>query len=81
MAAQTANAVVAFCTDESGATTVAWVTLTAAGLAVLLSAFSLVSGGTENLTRDTAQQVANFDVANGFITPAPVTSSTDIVAR
>ncbi|PWK60223.1 hypothetical protein [Roseicyclus mahoneyensis] len=69
-----------FLTAEDGGMSVEWVTIAAACMALLLGTFAIVSGGTENLATDTAQLTANMDVANGFITPVPITASTDITA-
>ena len=51
-----------FIADETGAVTVDWVVLTAAIVGLGLATMSVVSGGVENLSNDTARQLALMEV-------------------
>lgn len=51
-----------FITEETGAVTVDWVVLTAALVGLGLATMSVVSGGVENVSGDTARQLALLDV-------------------
>jgi Flp pilus assembly pilin Flp len=54
----------AFIYDESGAAAVDWVFISAGIVAALLAAFSVVSGGANNITSDMGQQLANIEVGS-----------------
>ena len=50
-----------FVYDESGAVTVDWVVLTAAIVGLGLAVLAVTSGGVENLSEDTATELASID--------------------
>lgn len=59
---------VRFLRDESGAVTVDWVVLTAAIVGLGLAVMAVVSGGVENLSNDTARQLALIEVGQSPFT-------------
>ena len=63
-----------FITAEDGAVTVDWVVLTAALVGLGLATMAVVSGGVENLSGDTASELAAVDVgASPFGSSGPST--------
>lgn len=50
-----------FLSSESGAVTVDWVVLTAAIVGLALAVMAVVSGGVENLSGDTAEELASIE--------------------
>lgn len=56
----------AFLKSENGAVTVDWVVLTAAIVGLGLAVLAVVSGGVEDLSRDTSTQLASQDVSAPF---------------
>ena len=50
-----------FVNDETGAVTVDWVVLTAALVGLGLAVMAVTSGGVENLSNDTAMELASID--------------------
>lgn len=60
-----------FRADESGAVTVDWVVLTAALVGLGLAVMAVVSGGVENLSEETAEDLAAVEVGEwAFGTPS-----------
>ena len=60
-----------FFEEETGAVTVDWVVLTAALVGLGLATMSVVSGGAENLSNDTARQLALMEVSQNPFTLLP----------
>lgn len=56
----------AFVQDETAAVTVDWVVLTSALVGLGLAATAVVSGGVENLSNDTAQELADTSIRTRF---------------
>lgn len=56
----------AFLKDQSGAVTVDWVVLTSAIVGLGMATTAVVSGGVENLSTDTAQDLADVEIATNF---------------
>lgn len=60
-----------FLHDETGAVTVDWVVLTAAIVGLGLAVMAVVSGGVENLSNETAVELASIDVGASPFTGIP----------
>lgn len=56
-----------FFTDESGAVTVDWVVLTAAIVGLGIASIGVVSGGIEDLSTDSSDQMAEYSICTDFI--------------
>lgn len=59
--------ITSFVTEENAAITVDWVVMTAACVAVCLAAAAVVSGGMENITNDTANDLAGITPVNSVM--------------
>ena len=66
-----------FITDESGAITVDWVVLTAAGSFLGLAVMGVVSGGLENLSGDISATLGGYEIQTTFANAASALLSND----
>lgn len=67
------RACVRFIGDESGASSVDYVTITAICLAIVFAASSVISSGVEALVTDTADVLETLDPPEGFFRPVLAT--------